>query len=184
MDTAGFRQTENPVENQGIELAVARAESADLRLILCDVTQPDWIEQAKKCLKLGSSDAIIVANKTDRLEWIDLSTFPQHIDDVEVMFLSLQNAADIEQLENRLAEAIREITANKTDPLITRQRHRESLINATKHLHQAQRYSIDTQTELVAEEYRAAATSLARILGIIDVEEVLGHIFSRFCIGK
>ena len=184
MDTAGFRKTENHIENQGIELAVARAEAADFRLILCDVTQPDWSEQAKKCLTLGNSGAIIVANKTDRLERSDLTVYPHNIDDVEVMFLSLQNNADIEQLENRLTEAIAEITGNKTDPLITRQRHRQSLMNATKHLYQAQRYSIDTQTELVAEEYRAAAASLSRILGIIDVEEVLGHIFSRFCIGK
>ena len=68
--------------------------------------------------------------------------------------------------------------------IITRARHREALTTAYHHLCAARQLDIASQTELVAEEFRAAAQAMSRILGYIDVEDVLDHIFSRFCIGK
>lgn len=184
MDTAGFRETDDSVESQGIEMARERAEQADFRLIIMDATSKGWVTQAAEFAHIGASQAFIIANKSELLSTAQKQAIPPCINGTDVIALSLQNSHDIEALEKRLAQQVSGLMAYKQDPLITRQRHREAVLQASRCLKSAQRLSLFTQTELVAEEYRTAATSLSRILGKIDVEEVLDHIFSRFCIGK
>jgi tRNA modification GTPase len=68
--------------------------------------------------------------------------------------------------------------------LITRARHRAAFVAAYDHLNNSVPLNIEIESELVAEEFRAAATALSRITGHVDIEDVLDHVFSRFCIGK
>ena len=101
-----------------------------------------------------------------------------------MLLLSLQDGQHAELLEQKVADHVKLLSGAHQDPLITRIRHREALISAKQSLEAAQKLCVLTQTELVAEEYRAAAAACERILGRIDVEDVLDNIFSRFCIGK
>lgn len=184
MDTAGFRNTDNEVEKLGIEIARQKANEAHFRIITLDASQPDWHERAEEYLKIGDSAALIVANKADKLTVIARDHFPHKIGEAEVLLLSLQDGQHAELLEQKVADHVKLLSGAHQDPLITRIRHREALISAKQSLEAAQKLCVLTQTELVAEEYRAAAAACERILGRIDVEDVLDNIFSRFCIGK
>ena len=86
-------------------------------------------------------------------------------------------------------EARLEPVGNKLLPLIHTQhaervRHQQAVRRAVEHLEASLHLSLGNQTELVAEEFRSATSALSRILGHVDIEDVLDHIFSNFCIGK
>ena len=98
--------------------------------------------------------------------------------------MSAQTPADIDRLVAHLTARL--VPHNQADSgvLITRARHRQSIRAAHDALARAVCHDFNVTPELAAEEYRLAATSLGRITGEIDVEELLGRIFSTFCIGK
>lgn len=181
-DTAGIRQTDDDIERQGIDLAREHAKSADFRLIMVDGSQPDWQTDIAPILDWFDSNALIIANKADLS-----SPEPQHnrlLAGFEQLHLSLHRDEDIIRLEQTLERYLSVANHQTGNAIITRARHREALTTAYHHLCAARQLDIASQTELVAEEFRAAAQAMSRILGYIDVEDVLDHIFSRFCIGK
>ena len=68
--------------------------------------------------------------------------------------------------------------------MLTRVRHQQAVRQALEHLKASLELSVTDQTELVAEEFRSATSALSRILGHVDIEDVLDNIFTSFCIGK
>ncbi len=181
-DTAGIRQTDDDIERQGIALAREHAINADFRLILVDGSESDWQAELMPVLDWFDSNALIIANKAD----LSSSAQPdeQGFGGYELLRLSLHREPDIILLEQTLERYLAVANHQTGNAIITRARHREALATAYHHLCAARQLDIAGQTELVAEEFRAAAHSMSRILGYIDVEDVLDHIFSRFCIGK
>ncbi len=182
LDTAGIRDTEDDIERQGIELARHHAKSADFRLFVVDGSVAGWQKQLSPLLQYSQGKGLIIANKAD-LGSPSLQN-EAVLDGIEILSLSLHRDQDIETLERKLAEHLAVANHQAGNAIITRARHREALTTAYHHLISARERDIESQTELVAEEFRAAATALSRILGYIDVEDILDHIFSRFCIGK
>ncbi|WP_084396302.1 tRNA uridine-5-carboxymethylaminomethyl(34) synthesis GTPase MnmE [Henriciella aquimarina] len=169
-DTAGLREASDAIEAEGVRRARERAAAADLRIQLRSAdTRPDFHE--------AESGDLLVLNKTD------LS------DDVTVpeggLAISSLSGDGFEALETRLAEIIRAKAGASAAPLITRRRHRVALEQAQFHVKQA----LDLQArgggaELVAEDVRLASRQLSALIGEIGVEEILGAVFSSFCIGK
>ncbi len=84
----------------------------------------------------------------------------------------------------RLAAFAQDATGGGEGALVTRERHRRALETARDALAKAQKDGLAAAPELLAEDLRAALRALERLIGRIDVEDVLGEIFSRFCIGK
>jgi tRNA modification GTPase len=170
-DTAGLREAEGAVEAEGIRRALAQAEGADLILWLVDATAPE-------------GDAIgmqIPANVAQMrvLNKIDLVKSAQIPDGVA---LSAKTGEGVAALLDRLADRAREGLDGSEPAIITRARHRAELEAAAAAL---ERFRGERGgPELKAEELRVAARHLGRLTGRIDVEEVLGAIFSEFCIGK
>jgi tRNA modification GTPase len=162
LDTAGLRETDDVVETLGIDRAIARASGADLRVILLD--KPNQTPS----LPPGPDDIILVGKA-------DCNP------DGHISGLSGQG---VDALVERITETLG-ARANLAGAAV-RERHRVAMINANASLGIA-RDRIQTSPELaevIAEEIRSAIRALDTLLGRVDVEDLLGEIFSTFCIGK
>ena len=185
-DTAGLRETESPVEQEGIRRALASAKEADIVLLMYDAaaasmgTQgPFWEESWREGGQAEASKTFTVINKID-LAQPDFSRLPEG-----TLLISAKTGEGLDALKTALVRfAVESFGGNET-PLITRARHREEIERARSALNQFLA-SADTgdHTEIAAEHLREAAGALGRLTGRLDVEDVLGQIFSEFCIGK
>lgn len=165
-DTAGLREAADAIESEGVKRALARAEAADLRLGL--IAPGDDASALAGVLRDGD---IRIASKADIAAGDGLALSTRTGDGVAEL-LALLTA--------RVTAALGETEA----PALTRLRHREAVRETRDHLARALRAFGIGGPELVAEDVRLAARSLGRLTGRIDVEDVLGEIFSSFCIGK
>ncbi len=168
VDTAGLRETSDPVEQEGIARARARAASADLVLWLDDGSGDAGDRPA------GHDKAWTLATKAD------LARPRRAPGDLAV---SAATGQGIEKLVARLSDFAAHSLAGGETALVTRLRHRQALEAAHRHL-SIVRLSPGLAAELIAEELRGAMTSLESLVGTVSVEDVLGGIFARFCIGK
>ena len=100
------------------------------------------------------------------------------------LHLSLRDNVDIEMLITAITQAVVPLNQDSQSAIITRARHRDALLGAMHGLERGLAHDFDANPELAAEDFRMAATALGRITGNIDVEDLLGSIFSSFCIGK
>ena len=168
-DTAGLREAEDAVEAEGVRRALERAKAADLRI---QVRSPD----TSLSFENVGADDIRVFNKSD------LVTNQQ---DGETIVLSAGTGVGFPLLEVELARRIAKLSSSRSAPLITRRRHRDALSNALFHVKQA-RGNLERGfgAEIVSEDVRLAAQKLGALVGRIDVEDILGEVFSSFCIGK
>lgn len=173
-DTAGLRVTEDPVELEGIRRARAAAASADLVIGVTDASAP-----AEEHLFAGLRVDLWVENKTD-LVGPEAGSVSR-----ETLRLSVKTGAGLEHLIQRLTERITGKVRTRPDPLIARARHRRAVEQALAALCSAElALTNNLGAEFVAEDVRAAARALENLLGKIGVEDVLGAVFSEFCIGK
>ncbi|RTM08508.1 MAG: tRNA uridine-5-carboxymethylaminomethyl(34) synthesis GTPase MnmE [Bradyrhizobiaceae bacterium] len=180
IDTAGIRETEDPVEQEGVRRARARAEDADLVLWLVEgdqVLDPDAMRPLRKSERGDQSEGSlwIVRNK------IDLGgggAWP-----AGEFGISASRGDGIPVLVAALVKFASEFFGTSEGALVTRARQRDLLSRAADSLRRSLDLVEDGE-ELAAEELRAAAYALGRLLGRVDVEDVLGAIFQKFCIGK
>jgi tRNA modification GTPase len=168
-DTAGLRETADEIEAEGVRRAAAWAEDADLRVWLVDGAA----ETAPvRPVSLTPTD-LVLRTKRDLGEGrADLPGTP----------FTTRSPNDVAWLEQTLAERVVAALAGAEPPAATRLRHRRLLEEAAVRLRRAAEE--EEALELAAEDVRLAARALDRITGRIDPENVLGKIFSTFCIGK
>lgn len=180
IDTAGLREAEGKVEAEGIRRALARAGDADLVLWVVDATAPQW-DAPPGVASRKSGDADAASGPISVLNKIDLA--PEAGKGRDCLRVSAKTGEGIGHLVDTLAKKAALATDQGAGaPLLTRARHRVELEGAHAAL---ERYSDPALgPEFKAEELRIAAHHLGRLTGRIDVEEVLGAIFSEFCIGK
>jgi tRNA modification GTPase len=167
-DTAGLREQAGVVETIGIERARERAAAADLVLLLTDLSMPLGAPE-----RFGSVPVWRIGSKADLVH----GATPMGYDHA----ISVQSGAGLDRLVDALGVVAAEATA-ETGVLPSRLRHVELLTRCRRHLALALKGGVDL--ELRAEELRSAGDVLGRIVGSVDVEELLGAIFSQFCIGK
>lgn len=182
IDTAGIRETDDPVEQEGVRRARARAGDADLVLWLVEGGQAVDPE-AMGSLRRSGDGAVspgglvwIVRNKIDlggREGPVPPGEFP----------ISASRGDGIPELVEALVMFAANFFGTTEGALVTRARQRDLLRQASDSLRRSLEL-VEEGEELAAEELRAAAYSLGRLLGRVDVEDVLGAIFQKFCIGK
>ena len=102
----------------------------------------------------------------------------------EWLMISAETGIGMVELDKLIRERIAALTDGMEAPLLTRHRHISAVTQAADALDRAAMLSLHDAPELMAEEFRLAATSLGRISGRVDVEDLLDHIFTSFCIGK
>ncbi|MGX4801269.1 tRNA uridine-5-carboxymethylaminomethyl(34) synthesis GTPase MnmE [Bradyrhizobium guangdongense] len=178
IDTAGIRETNDPVEQEGVRRARARAEEADLVLWLVEGGQaidPDALRSLRKSVDGDRPDGPvwIVRNK------IDLGAAGL----TGEFGISASRGDGIPELVEALVKFAAEFFGTSEGALVTRARQRDLLTRAADSLRRSLEL-VEEGEELAAEELRTAAYALGRLLGRVDVEDVLGAIFQKFCIGK
>ena len=166
-DTAGLRDTHDEIEAEGVRRAQAWADGADLRVWLADGMDADGNFD-------GARDGdILLVTKRDLGEGVvGLRGEP----------FTVRSPNDVAWLERTLTGAVVGALSGAESPVATRLRHQGLLSDAATRLRQALKQ--DEHLELASEDVRLAARALDRITGRIDPEQVLGRIFSTFCIGK
>ena len=179
MDTAGIRDESGKIEAEGIRRSVEAAGFANLVLVILDGSDPAWPAARDKIDQLTSQPKFYILNKADR----GLSA-ANEAESGQIMSISAKDPDDIERLVEKLAKLLVPLNHADVSVIITRQRHRHALQEAYEALGHALGYDFQQAPEMAAEDFRVAAVALGRITGEIDVEELLGSIFSAFCIGK
>jgi tRNA modification GTPase len=177
LDTAGVRESDDPVEQEGVRRARERAAAADLVL---------WVEDAA-----GASAGRVSQTNELKNEWLihnkaDLiCSSGEQSEGAEHDFkISALTGLGIDPLVSALAVHAAEVFSAGEPALITRQRHREMLREAADALARALALGAGASEEFVAEELRLAARALGRLTGRVDIEDILDVIFRDFCIGK
>ena len=184
IDTAGIRDTDDPVEQEGVRRARMRAAESDLVLWLTDgETRRD-----ESGLEVPAEATLwVVRNKID-LEVIDgragAGTMNSQVLNSSAAFrISAGRGDGIAELVAAVTTFARDYLGSGEDSLIGRERQRKLLRETAEALRRAVSIA-GAGDELVAEELRAASQSLGRLLGRVDVEDILDTIFREFCIGK
>ncbi len=176
-DTAGIRSSKNEIEKKGIKIALQRAEDADLRLIIVSAKNVDFTSVLKKLL---TKNSILVFNKSDLLKRKLNSKFKKY----DHVLISIKKGLNLNKLISKIKSKLKNKFTTTEDILITRERHRQNLINCVNHLEEFQKKKSAQDFDKAAENLRLATRHLGMIVGKVDVEELLGSIFNDFCIGK
>ncbi len=176
-DTAGIRDGGGEIEREGIRRTLARGREADLVLWVRDATGS--ADEVPRELREAGGAIILVENK------VDLAALGGRAgaEDGETLHVSASSGVGLGALVTRIAMLARERIAPGDSPVLTQARHREALEDSARCLQDHLAQSL-LDAELAAEDLRRASRALGRITGAVDAEEVLGRIFSRFCIGK
>ncbi|MGJ4992868.1 tRNA uridine-5-carboxymethylaminomethyl(34) synthesis GTPase MnmE [Bradyrhizobium sp. HKCCYLS3077] len=174
IDTAGIRETEDPVEQEGVRRARDRASQADLVLWMSEDDRP-------QAMPRGETPVWLVRNKIDLLASDQMSTSGGGVS--RAFGISAQSGAGMPALLEALVGFARDYFGATESGLITRERQKQSLQQTAEALRRSLN-AVGRGEELVAEELRIAALALGRLLGRVDVEDLLDVIFREFCIGK
>ena len=169
-DTAGLRDSEDPVEAEGVRRARARAADADLRLWVRAPGDPE-----SSAAEFARADDLVVLTKSD--------LGAQAVSAAEVVRVSTTSGEGLSALQDWIAARLARDLSGADFPAVTRERHRRRLTEAL-HAVKAGRAALDRAPEMAGDDLRRAAEALARVTGAIGVEDVLGEVFSTFCIGK
>ncbi len=167
VDTAGLRDTQDPVEAEGVRRALRHAEQADLVIQIIDADSGQIVDADSGRIDTGD---LVVCNKIDR------APAPAGMPGVSAL-----TGAGLAEFTRLLSEHARRLTAQTGAAPFTRARHRLGIGEATTHLVQAIQAD---WPELRGEELRLAMQALGRLTGTIGVEDLLDTVFGQFCIGK
>jgi tRNA modification GTPase len=187
IDTAGLRETGDLVEAKGIERSWEAIRAADLVIFLQDSGSSDAVDTTALALKaqiLGSippkCPILEVINKSDLL-----SEFSPHQNNMHALLISAKTGAGLEVLKQKILEAVG-WGGSQEGAIVARRRHLDCLDRAATHIEKSQQFAADgnISLELFAEELRLAQDQLGQITGKLLPDDLLGKIFSQFCIGK
>jgi tRNA modification GTPase len=176
-DTAGIRDSKDEIEKKGIKLSLKKAENADLKLVVVDAKSIDLSGFLNDLLK---KDAILVVNKSDLLK----DKLDSKILKLNHVLISLKDNSNVNELISKIKNYLKDKFITEEDILITRERHRQHLVQCVDHLKNFLDKNSKKDFDKGAEDLRLATRHLGMIVGKVDIEEILGSIFNDFCIGK
>ncbi|VXB80837.1 MULTISPECIES: tRNA uridine-5-carboxymethylaminomethyl(34) synthesis GTPase MnmE [Chryseobacterium] len=192
IDTAGLRETADEIEAIGVKKAKEKVENANILVYLADAATENFSEDIEMIRSLQRDDLklIICATKIDEVspaqyelvENIFRKEISQDFDFITISAVENQNMQD---LKDELSSYVEHLKSEENNVVITNQRHYEALgksLDAVNKVKEAITFQIST--ELLAYELRNALEHLGEISGEVTNDEVLGNIFSKFCIGK
>ncbi len=188
IDTAGIRETSDKIESLGIDRTFEKINTSAIVILLFDATLSDAAKlnasiKAVKEKTGESTKVLVVANKSDLETEVQLRAKFQNREDL--IFISAKQKQNIEGLKSKLLEFANANMLESNQTIVTNVRHFEALNNANvalKNVYSGLEKKITG--DLLAVEIRRALYHLSEILGQVTTEDLLGSIFSRFCIGK
>lgn len=168
-DTAGMRESDDSIEQEGVRRAVAAAEQADAVVFVADASRPSTWHSEQQA-------DIYLMNKIDLAHDLVPDQF---------IAASLKSGTGLDALRDKLAERLGDHDLSEESVLVTRERHRQSLQDALNMIEAGLGHLFDEgHMDMVAMDWRQAWSALGSILGIGDIEYILDQVFSDFCIGK
>ena len=174
-DTAGLREASDEIERIGINIALKKIEKADFNVFLFDA-QEDSPEIFSRFLK-DKNNYLVVGNKAEKLSPVQKEVLQNQ----GVLLISVKENNNIELLLQRIFAYFSEQYSLTNANLITRQRYKECLLECLENL---ERFDLDKEIELAAEDIRLACRAIGKITGEVEIGEILDKIFGTFCIGK
>ncbi len=203
-DTAGIRSSNDLIELEGIKRAIESAKMADIKIIMLDAIKlsnsPSYFEEMADIIDLIDDNSIMLVNKIDLLDKSLGHCHPVSVRDIDprlrgndimedrllplnknYLKISIKEKIGLDILLKEIENIAHNIAGLTESPHITRQRQRTCIEKALEYL---ENFNIENDLVLATEDVRMAIRSLSNVTGKISVEEVLGEIFSNFCIGK
>lgn len=183
IDTAGIRETVDVVEKIGIERTFDKIEKARLIIFLFDRMDFDRSELERIKNRYPNKQLVPICNKVDLLEPSQIEELQQEIP--EVLFLSAKNRTGIPELEKKLLALVDSGALSGDETIITNSRHYDALLKALEEIQKVKEgMDMGLASDLMAIDIRQALFHLGEITGSVTTDDLLGNIFSNFCIGK
>jgi len=179
IDTAGIRETSNDIEKEGVERAYKALAVADIVLYVLDDSLEEEVQQDMLGAHVSTGSKLItVRNKID----LCVDSKPKNTE--EEVYVSVKTGVGMERLIKKIC-SILDITDNEEDLIFARQRHIDALLTVKQHLQQALTGNKKGMgQEVFAESLRQALSGFDEVTGKTTSDDVLGNVFSQFCIGK
>ena len=190
IDTAGIRETSDTIESMGIERTFRKIEQAAIVLWVVDATSSDaLIEAMSKIIlpKTADKELVLLFNKSDLLPESELNRKQRlsGLPEVATLAISARERSNIDALEKMLIKLSGIDTLNNSDIVVTNARHYEALTKARDAVSRIQEGLRDHASgDFLSQDIREAIHYLGEITGTITTDEILGNIFSKFCVGK
>ncbi len=182
-DTAGLRDTDNPIEKIGVDLAKKRLKSCGLVLAVFDASMPLDENDHEMIELLGDVPSIAVINKSDLETVIDIEYIKRKVDNI--VFVSAANGDGLEELTNAVGELLGTAQFDENAAVISTQRQRECAVAALESMKEAvQALEIGMTLDAVTVLLEEAIQSLLELTGERATEVVVHNVFSKFCVGK
>ncbi|WP_397446035.1 tRNA uridine-5-carboxymethylaminomethyl(34) synthesis GTPase MnmE [Polaribacter sp. R77954] len=188
IDTAGIRETKDVVENIGIKKAFEKAENAQLIIFIIDARIEKKTQRQKEIQtikeRFPNKRLLVIANKMDLIAEDEKAALELEIENL--IPLSAKNKTGIDELKNELTALVNIGALSNNETIVTNSRHFEALNNALIAINSVQQgIDLEISTDLFSIDIRECLRHLGAITGDYDVDkDILGHIFSNFCIGK
>ena len=177
-DTAGIRESKDEIEKKGINLALKKAENADLNIVVIEPKNAHFTGFLKGLV--SSDKTLVVVNKSD----LGIENMLEDFSQYNPIYISIIKEKNIDTLISTIRNKLKNKFLSNQNILITRERHRLHLEQCLNHLENFENKRDEQDFDKAAEDLRLAARELGKIVGKFDVEEILGSIFNDFCIGK
>jgi tRNA modification GTPase len=197
IDTAGIRETTDTIEGMGIQRSYSKAEQSKLVLYLLDATQINTTPRIIHCLmriqimreKFPDKPLVVILNKIDQISGLEHAELTKSIQkkspETILISLSAKSGNGVEELKTALVESFNSGALSNDESIVSNARHYDALQKAYASLIEVQSgIEEDVSSEFLAIDIRSTAESLGLITGEITNDELLGNIFSQFCIGK
>jgi len=186
VDTAGIRESKDPIEKEGIDLVWQQAAAADVVVIVLDGSSPFTAEDHSIVDANRGRNLVVAINKCDLTRVLDGSTLPEELSGRELLPISAKTGEGLDALRHAVHDAINRSTGEcHSDTVLTNLRHRVALERAHISLRTAEQgLSGGLSPEFIAFDLRESLDILGEVTGQTVTEEVLDRIFSTFCIGK
>lgn len=184
IDTAGIRETSDTIENIGIKRSFAAVEKAALTMWVIDATQdPSGLEEVYDSL-CEHTDRELIVPVVNKCDLADPTPVVDRIG-TGTLQISARDRESVEQVRTLLSERFSTMTAEVGDVMVTNLRQANALKEASGYLQEViQKLNDGLSGDLIAQDLRAAISSLASVVGEITTDDLLQSIFANFCIGK
>lgn len=197
-DTAGIRDTKETIEMIGIERTYMKLKQASIIIMVLDASRQEFFDDSlvnlASRMNVGKQQLRIALNKSDMfgegaidvmVEQIKRLSSDLGLSPIAVLPISAKNGVGIDELKSLLVSTQSSRTVDQNTTLVTNLRHYEALLDAQRALDRVEDgLNAGTPTDLVSQDIREALYHLGSIIGEINTDEILGNIFSKFCIGK
>ena len=178
-DTAGIRETEDPIEKMGVDRSRKAAREAEMALLVLDASEPMTAEDRDLLMELPE-DGAVVLNKTDLQQQLRV----EDIADIRPGIRCVVCSAREPETLGAVKDLIRKQTEVSDRMALTQPRHQEIIRRAIRHLEDAQKTAETNALDLAATDLQAAQAALGEITGDQVDERLLDSVFEQFCVGK